>query len=100
MDSQNLFRTPDQLTTNFSSDWHKRPTLQHLVFKELTACDTFSRVSRTYPLLQSRATDEKGNVQTTRDKWAEQYSVGNVYHYNAMQTWSISPEGEITNVYL
>jgi sulfane dehydrogenase subunit SoxC len=51
-------------------------------------------------LLQSRATDEQGNVQTTRDKWAEQYSVGNVYHYNAMQTWSISPEGEIKNVYL
>ena len=51
-------------------------------------------------LLQSRATDEKGNVQTTREKWSEQYSVGNVYHYNAMQTWSISPAGEITNVYL
>src|SRR5262249_15769608 len=51
-------------------------------------------------LLQSRATDEQGNVQTTREKWAEQYSVGNVYHYNAMQTWSISPEGEIKNVYL
>jgi sulfane dehydrogenase subunit SoxC len=51
-------------------------------------------------LLQSRATDEKGNVQTTRAKWSEQYSVGNVYHYNAMQTWSISPAGEITNVYL
>jgi sulfane dehydrogenase subunit SoxC len=51
-------------------------------------------------LLQSRATDEKGNVQTTREKWAEQYSVGNVYHYNAIQTWSISPEGEIKNVYL
>jgi len=51
-------------------------------------------------LLQSRATDEQGNMQTTREKWAEQYSVGNVYHYNAMQTWSISPAGEITNVYL
>lgn len=51
-------------------------------------------------LLQSRATDEKGNVQTTREKWAAQYSVGNIYHYNAVQTWSVSPEGEIRNVYL
>ena len=51
-------------------------------------------------LLQNRATDEKGNVQTTREKWSEQYSVGNIYHYNAIQTWSISPEGEIKNVYL
>ena len=50
-------------------------------------------------LLQSRAVDEKGNIQPTRDKWAAQYSVGNEYHYNAIQTWSISPEGEIRNVY-
>jgi sulfane dehydrogenase subunit SoxC len=50
-------------------------------------------------LLQSRATDEKGNIQPTREKWAVQYSVGNMYHYNAIQSWSISPEGEIRNVY-
>jgi sulfane dehydrogenase subunit SoxC len=50
-------------------------------------------------LLQSRATDEKGNIQPTREKWAGQYSAGNTYHYNAIQTWSISPEGEIRNVY-
>ena len=51
-------------------------------------------------LLQSRAIDEKGNIQPTREKWAEQYSAGNTYHYNAIQTWSISPEGELRNVYL
>ena len=50
-------------------------------------------------LLQSRAVDEKGNIQPTREKWSAQYSVGNTYHYNAIQTWSISPEGEIRNVY-
>src|SRR5207302_8165750 len=50
--------------------------------------------------LQSRATDEQGTVQTSREKWSEQYSVGNIYHYNAIQTWSVSPEGEIKNVYM
>jgi len=50
-------------------------------------------------LLQSRAIDEKGNIQPTREKWAAQYSAGNTYHYNAIQTWSISPGGEIRNVY-
>ncbi len=50
-------------------------------------------------LLQSRATDEKGNIQPTREKWVSQYSPGNIYHYNAIQTWSINPEGEIRNVY-
>jgi len=51
-------------------------------------------------LLQSRAADDKGHVQGTRALWTAQYSTGNVYHYNAIQTWRVSPEGEITNVYL
>ena len=50
-------------------------------------------------LLQSRATDEKGNVQPTRETWAAQYSAANTYHCNAIQTWSVSPNGEIRNVY-
>jgi len=50
-------------------------------------------------LLQSRATDEKGNIQPIREKWVSHYSSGNIYHYNTIQTWSISPEGEIRNVY-
>jgi len=50
-------------------------------------------------LLQSRATDEKGNIQPTREKWAAQYSAGNTYHYNAIQTWNIRQEGEIRNVF-
>jgi sulfane dehydrogenase subunit SoxC len=50
-------------------------------------------------LLQSRARDEQGNIQPSREKWAAQYSAANTYHYNAIQTWSISPAGEIRNVY-
>jgi sulfane dehydrogenase subunit SoxC len=50
-------------------------------------------------LLQSRAVDEQGNVQPSREEWTAQYAVSNRYHYNAIQTWSISPEGEIRNVY-
>jgi sulfane dehydrogenase subunit SoxC len=50
-------------------------------------------------LLQSRAIDEQGNIQPSREEWAAQYAVSNRYHYNAIQTWSISREGEIRNVY-
>jgi sulfane dehydrogenase subunit SoxC len=50
-------------------------------------------------LLQSRARDEQGNIQPSRETWAAQYSPANTYHNNAIQTWSISPEGEIRNVY-
>jgi sulfane dehydrogenase subunit SoxC len=50
-------------------------------------------------LLQSRAVDDKGNVQPTRAAWNALYSPGNRYHHNAIQTWSVQPDGAIANVY-
>ncbi len=51
-------------------------------------------------LLQSRATDDKGRVQETHKDWAAHYSPVNRYHCNAIQTWNITAEGSIRNVYL
>jgi sulfane dehydrogenase subunit SoxC len=51
-------------------------------------------------LLQSRATDEKGNVQPSRQAWNAVYSAGNRYHNNAIQTWRVNADGSIANVYL
>ena len=50
-------------------------------------------------LLQSRATDDKGNVQPTRTALMRQYSPGNIYHYNAIVSWSITAAGEISHVF-
>jgi len=51
-------------------------------------------------LLQSRATDDHGRVQETHKDWAAHYSPANRYHCNAIQTWSVTSEGSIHNVYL
>jgi sulfane dehydrogenase subunit SoxC len=51
-------------------------------------------------LLQSRAIDEKGNVQPSRKAWNAVYSPGNRYHHNAIQTWRVNADGSIANVYL
>jgi len=51
-------------------------------------------------LLQSRATDEKGNVQPTRAAWLAQYAPGQRYHNNMIQTWAIEADGSIANVYV
>jgi sulfane dehydrogenase subunit SoxC len=51
-------------------------------------------------LLQSRATDEKGNVQPARAAWLAQYAPGQRYHNNMIQTWAIGTDGSIANVYL
>jgi sulfane dehydrogenase subunit SoxC len=50
-------------------------------------------------LLQSRAVDDKGNVQPTRNAWTALYSPANRYHNNAIQTWNVKADGSITNVY-
>lgn len=51
-------------------------------------------------VLMSRATDDEGNVQPTRAAWSPQYAAGQLYHCNAIQSWSIGANGEIKNVYV
>ena len=48
----------------------------------------------------SRAIDDKGNVQPTRDRWFVGRAKNTFYHFNAIQTWGINERGEINNVYL
>lgn len=48
-------------------------------------------------LLLSRATDDKGNVQPTRDVWRAQFAPGQIYMYNGIQTWSVAQNGEVAN---
>ncbi len=50
-------------------------------------------------ILMSRATDETGDVQPTRTEWLAQYAPGQVYHYNAIQSWSVDADGTVKNVY-
>ena len=49
--------------------------------------------------LQSRATDDKGNVQPTRAAWTALYSAANRYHNNMIQTWAVGANGSVSNVY-
>ena len=51
-------------------------------------------------VLMSRAHDEKGHVQPTREAWVAQFAPGQPYHFNAIQSWSIAPDGGIANVYI
>lgn len=51
-------------------------------------------------VLQSRAIDNRGNVQPTRDLALERYSQGNFYHYNGIQSWQVSVNGRVKNVYI
>jgi sulfane dehydrogenase subunit SoxC len=49
--------------------------------------------------LQSRAIDEKGNVQPTRSAFLAQYVPGMNYDNHYIQTWGIAADGSISNVH-
>lgn len=50
-------------------------------------------------LLQSRATDSRGNTQPTRTTWLAQNGANSFYHYNAVQTWQVNKQGKVANSY-
>ena len=49
--------------------------------------------------LQSRATDEAGNVQPTREQQIAERGNKTIYHYNAINSWAVSEQGALKNVY-
>lgn len=48
-------------------------------------------------LLASRAIDESGYVQPTREQLLDARGPSYVYHYNAIHTWKLAASGEVTN---
>ncbi len=49
-------------------------------------------------LVQSRAIDERGNVQPTKDALRAARGENSIYHNNGIQTWHIKPDGTADNV--
>jgi sulfane dehydrogenase subunit SoxC len=50
-------------------------------------------------VLKSRAVDETGAVQPTREAFVRERGERMNYHNNAIQSWSIAASGEVSNVY-
>lgn len=51
-------------------------------------------------LLQSRAIDATGYVQPRLNQLREVRGSRSIYHNNAIQTWRIASDGEVSNVHL
>lgn len=49
-------------------------------------------------LIQSRAMDETGYVQPTKDELRKVRGVNSIYHNNGIQTWHVKADGETENV--
>ena len=53
----------------------------------------------TESILTSRATDETGYVQPSRNDLVSVRGTGSFYHYNGQQNWRVAADGTITNYY-
>ena len=50
-------------------------------------------------LLQSRAIDEKGNVQPVRRDWVARYAPDARFHNNSIVSWAVETDGRVKHVY-
>ena len=50
-------------------------------------------------VLKSRATDDAGHGQPTRDQLIAEHGANVIFHYNAIQAWRVESSGEVKNVY-
>lgn len=50
-------------------------------------------------ILQSRCVDETGYIQPTRQDLVKVRGTNSVYHYNAIQSWRVEPDGRVRNIY-
>jgi sulfane dehydrogenase subunit SoxC len=50
-------------------------------------------------VLKSRATDDTGAVQPERDRFIAEHGNNAIFHFHAIQAWSVSASGEVHHVY-
>jgi len=87
-----------------SADGGKTWTKAHLDSPILSKSLTRFHIPWQWPgsatTLLSRATDEFGRVQPTRDQWRERYASHSFNHYNGIQAWRVSRNGVVENSYV
>jgi sulfane dehydrogenase subunit SoxC len=79
--------------------WAEASLDQHVLPMCLTRFRTAWRWDGGPAVLMSRATDDSGRVQPARDTVMADRASNSFYHYNGIQAWSVSEQGELRNVY-
>jgi len=88
-----------EVTTDGGKHWHDARLQEPVQPKCLTAFRLPWRWDGSPALLRSRATDDTGYVQPTREALIAVRGVNSFYHYNAIQSWSVATDGSVENVH-
>ena len=88
-----------EVSVDGGKSWADAALDEHVMSKCLTRFRSAWRWDGSSSVILSRATDEAGNVQPTRDAVLEGRAKGNSYHSNGIQAWHVGTNGEVNNVY-
>lgn len=89
-----------EVSADGGKSWADAALDEHVLPKCLTRFRSAWRWDGGPAVILSRATDEDGHVQPTRDVVLSTRAPGAGYHYNGIQAWKVAENGEINNVYV
>lgn len=86
------------VSTDGGVSWKEARFSGEVLSKSLTRFEFDWQFSGEETIIQSRATDETGHVQPTYAQYRAVRGNESLYHNNAIQSWGIDRNGEVTNV--
>ena len=89
-----------EVSTNGGQTWQVAELQPPVLPKALTVFRYPWKWSGEETILQSRCTDETGNVQPTRSALLQARGTNASNHYNAIQSWQVASDGSIQNVHV
>lgn len=89
-----------EVSADGGASWADAALDEPVLTKNLARFRTAWRWDGRPATLLSRAVDETGAVQPTRDSVLAGRANGAFYHYNAIQAWRVAENGEVRNVYV
>jgi len=91
--------TTVEISTDGGQSWRKAPLQEPVLSKCLTRFSLPWEWSGGPAILQSRAIDETGYRQPTREALIAARGAHGAYHNNSIQSWRVDPSGKVTNIH-
>ena len=88
-----------EVSADGGATWGEAALCEPVLDKAVTRFRLAWRWNGAETVIMSRAVDETGAVQPTRDAIIAAKGRKFAYHYNAMQAWGIDSDGQVSNVY-
>jgi sulfane dehydrogenase subunit SoxC len=88
-----------EVSTDGGLTWTEAPLVAPVLPRALTRFRLPWKWGGTPAVLKSRATDDTGAVQPERGKFIAEHGHNAIFHFHAIQAWSVAATGEVKHVY-